>query len=72
MDWLVDIFNWFGNLRNSKIVALLIFFIGFVVLLVYVFTGKERGKRLESYKDIPFLDDDKDEQQHSKTVNKDE
>lgn len=67
-----ELFNWLGDMRNSKILALLIFFIGFVILLVYVFTGKERGKRLESYKDIPFLDDDEDEQKRSNTVKKDE
>jgi len=67
-----EIFNWLGDMRNSKILALLIFFIGFVILLVFVFTGKERGKRLESYKNIPFLDDDEDEQKSSTTVKKDE
>jgi len=67
-----EIFNWLGDMRNSKILALLIFFIGFVILLVYVFTGKERGKRLESYKNMPFLDDDDDEQKSSTTVKKDE
>lgn len=59
-------------MRNSKILALLIFFIMFVILLVYVFTGKERSKKLESYKNIPFLDDDEDEQKSSTTVKKDE
>jgi len=67
-----EIFNWLGDMRNSKILALLIFFIGFVILLVFVFTGKERSKRLESYKNIPFLDDDEDEQKSSTTVKKDE
>jgi cbb3-type cytochrome oxidase subunit 3 len=67
-----ELFNWLGDMRNSKILALLIFFIGFVILLVYVFTGKERGKRLESYKDMPFLDDDEDEPKRSNTVKKDE
>ena len=69
---IVELFNWLGDLRNSKILALLIFFIGFVIVVVFVFTGKERGKRLESYKNIPFLDDDEDEQKSSKTVKKDE
>ena len=67
-----EIFNWLGDMRNSKILALLIFFIGFVIVLVFVFTGKERSKRLESYKNIPFLDDDEDEQKSSTTVKKDE
>ena len=67
-----ELFNWLGDMRNSKILALLIFFIMFVILLVYVFTGKERSKKLESYKNIPFLDDDEDEQKSSTTVKKDE
>lgn len=72
MDLIVDLYNWLGDMRNSKILALLIFFVGFVILLAYVFTGKERGKRLESYKNMPFLDDDDDEQKSSTTVKKDE
>ena len=66
-----EFFNWLSDMRNSKILALLIFFVAFVVLLVYVFSNKERGKRLESYKNIPFLDDD-DEPESSNTVKKDE
>ena len=72
MDLIVDLFNWLGNMRNSKILALLIFFIGFVIVVAYVFTGKERAKRLESYKNMPFLDDDEDEPKSSTTVKKDE
>lgn len=69
---IAEFFNWLGDLRNSKIIALLLFFTAFVILLVYVFTGKERSKKLESYKNIPFLDDDEDEQKSSTTVKKDE
>lgn len=72
MDLIVDLYNWLGNMRNSKILALLIFFVGFAIVVGYVFTGKERGKRLESYKNMPFLDDDDDEQKSSTTVKKDE
>ena len=43
-----------------------IFFIVFVVILLYVFTGKKRSKRLESYKNIPFLDDDAAGEQEDK------
>jgi cbb3-type cytochrome oxidase subunit 3 len=35
-----------------------IFFVVFVGILLYVLTGKRRGERLESYKHIPFLDDE--------------
>ena len=51
--------EWLSNMENTKPLALVIFFVTFVAILVYVFTGKKRAKRLESYKHIPFLDDDK-------------
>jgi cbb3-type cytochrome oxidase subunit 3 len=49
-DWLL----WFTHLENSKPLALVLFFGAFCGILVYVFTGKNRAKRLESYKHIPF------------------
>ncbi len=52
-DWLV----WFTRMENAKIVALLLFFSTFCGILIYVFTGQKRAKRLESYKYIPFQDD---------------
>ncbi len=44
-------------MENTKPLALVIFFVTFVGILFYVFTGKKRSERLESYKDIPFLED---------------
>ncbi len=55
-----DIWMWFTDLGNSKIAALLIFFPIFIGIILYVYTNKKRSKRLESYKYIPF-DDDQDE-----------
>ncbi len=55
---MTDIFMWFTDLGNSKIAALIIFFVTFVGIVLYVYTGKERTKRLESYRYMPFLDDD--------------
>lgn len=52
------VFTWLGDLTNSKVLALLIFFTTFVAIVLYVYTGKERKQRLESYKNIPFLDDE--------------
>ena len=49
-------------MENTKPLALVIFFVTFVAILVYVFTGKKRGQRLESYKNIPFLDDEQPKQ----------
>lgn len=55
---LTDIWMWFTDLGNSKVAALVIFFVTFVGILIYVYTGKERSKRLESYRYVPFLDDE--------------
>ena len=69
-----DIFAWLGNMENSKPLALIVFFSAFVGIILYVYTGKRRKQRLESYKDIPFMDDDElDPTQHKKQqVKKDE
>lgn len=53
-DWL----SWFTHLENSKVFALVLFFLTFCGILLYVFTGKKRAKRLESYKHIPFQDEE--------------
>ena len=50
--------EWLSQMENTKPLALVIFFVVFVAILLYVFTGKKRSKRLESYKNIPFLEDD--------------
>ncbi|MGM0517375.1 MAG: cbb3-type cytochrome oxidase subunit 3 [Pseudomonadota bacterium] len=69
-----DIFAWLGNMENSKPLALILFFGTFVGIILYVYTGKKRKQRLESYKDIPFMDDDELDptQQKKQQVNKDE
>ncbi|HZJ81837.1 MAG TPA: cbb3-type cytochrome c oxidase subunit 3 [Guyparkeria sp.] len=53
-----EIFEWLGNMENSKPLALILFFVTFVGIVVYIYSGKKRKDRLESYKDIPFLEDD--------------
>ncbi len=53
-DWL----QWFTHMGNSKVAALVIFFALFVGILYYVFGQKQRSERLESYKYMPFEDDD--------------
>lgn len=52
--------QWLGQFENSKILALLLFFIAFCGILIYVYTGKKRSQRLESYKFIPLQDDEQD------------
>lgn len=55
-DW----FGWITQLENSKTVALVLFFVLFCGILLYVYTGRKRSARLESYKYIPLDDDDDD------------
>jgi len=52
-DWLL----WFTRMENSKPLALVLFFAAFCGILIYLFTGKQRARRLESYKYIPFDDE---------------
>ena len=49
-DWL----QWFTHMEHSKPLALVLFFGAFCGVLIYVFTGKNRAKRLESYKYMPL------------------
>lgn len=51
-DWLL----WFTRMEHSKPLALVLFFCAFCGIVLYVFTGKARSKRLESYKYMPFDD----------------
>ena len=48
---------WFSKPENTKPVALIIFFVTFVGIVLYVYGSKNRSKRLETYRDIPFLDE---------------
>ena len=66
-------FAWFTHLGNSKIFALVLFFVFFSVVLVYLFSSKKRGQRLESYKYIPFQDEEDDSKEDLENkVNRDE
>jgi cbb3-type cytochrome oxidase subunit 3 len=54
-----EFFDWIGRPEIAKTIELFLLFGLFIIVLIYVYTSKKRGKRLESYKDIPFLDDEK-------------
>jgi cbb3-type cytochrome oxidase subunit 3 len=56
MDWL----EWFSKPEHTKPLGLIIFFVTFVGIVLYVYGSKKRSKRLESYRNIPFQDDDDD------------
>lgn len=67
---MTEMLQWLGHLENSKILALLIFFVAFCGILIYVYTGKQRKERLESYKYIPFADEDNSESDDTRNVDK--
>lgn len=54
----MSIWQWFTDLGNSKIAALLIFFPLFLLIVFYVYGSRTRSERLETYKYMPFQDDD--------------
>lgn len=56
----MEFFRWFTQMENTKPLALVLYFVTFIVIVAYVYVGKKRGKRLESYKNIPFQDDDEE------------
>lgn len=59
----MDILLWITKFENTKPLALVIFFVVFCCIIFYVYGSRERGKRLESYKNIPLEDDDDTEVQ---------
>lgn len=58
---MIDWVGWITRLENSKTVAVVLFFVVFCLILLYVYTGRKRSARLESYKYIPLDDGDDDE-----------
>jgi cbb3-type cytochrome oxidase subunit 3 len=62
MEWL----QWFGHFENTKPLALLIFFVTFVLIVLYVYGNRKRSDRLESYKNMPFLDEDSEAKEPKK------
>ncbi len=59
MEWLL----WFTKFENTKPLALVIFFTVFCGVLLFLYGSRSRGQRLEEYKNIPLLDEDKKEAQ---------
>ena len=63
-----EILQWFTHLENSKVFALVLFFTLFCAIIIYLFSSKKRSERLESYKNIPF--DDEEHEELPDSVNK--
>ncbi len=49
---------WMTDLGNSKVLALLIFMPLFLAIVAWVYGNRRRSERLESYKYMPFLDEE--------------
>ena len=62
-DWL----SWFTHMENTKPFVLVIFSITFVLILFYVFSNKDRSKRFESYKNIPFQENETSEDKNGQS-----
>lgn len=62
MEWLM----WFSKPENTKPLALIIFFVTFVGIVAYVYGSKKRSEKLESYRNIPFLDEQPGEKSDTK------
>ncbi len=56
--------EWLSNSGNVKALGLVIFFMIFVGIVLWVYGSKKRSQELESYKNIPFLDDDSETKEH--------
>ena len=56
IEWL----KWFTQMENTKPFVLVLFFVTFVLIVLYVYANRNRSKRFESYKNIPFQEDDRD------------
>ena len=50
--------EWLSNSGNVKALGLVIFFMIFVGIVLWAYGSKKRSRELESYKNIPFLDDE--------------
>jgi cbb3-type cytochrome oxidase subunit 3 len=53
----MELLMWFSKPENTKPLGLIIFFVTFIGIVIYAYGSKRRGEQLESYRDIPFLDD---------------
>ena len=65
-EWL----KWFTSMENTKPFVLVLFFVTFVGIILYVYTGKKRSERLESYKNIPLTEDEDEQSTHPEEESK--
>ncbi|TCJ18159.1 cbb3-type cytochrome c oxidase subunit 3 [Parasulfuritortus cantonensis] len=59
---------WLARPENAKPIGLIIFFVTFCLIVWWVYAGdKKRAARMEEPKNIPFLDDDLDQETKDKS-----
>jgi len=56
-----DLLDWISRPGVAGLVILFVLFPLFILIVLYTYSGSKRKDRLESYRDIPFLDDDEDQ-----------
>jgi cbb3-type cytochrome oxidase subunit 3 len=60
--------EWLARPENAKPLGLLIFFVTFCLIVLWVYAGgKKRAEKMEAHKNIPFLDDDLDQEAKDKS-----
>lgn len=59
--------DWLARPENAKPLGLLIFFVTFCLIVLWVYGSKKRGEKLEEHKNIPFLDEDLDQEAKDKS-----
>ncbi len=53
MEWLL----WFTKFENTKPLSLVIFFALFCGIVAYLYGSRQRGEKIEQFKNIPLQDD---------------
>lgn len=66
-----ELFRWFTQMENTKPLALVLLFATFLGIVLYVYSNRRRGTRLETYKYIP-LDDEADQAEQNKVSTRNE
>lgn len=56
----MELLMWFSKPENTKPLGLVIFFVTFIGIVIYAYGSKRRSEQLESYRNIPFLDEEQD------------
>lgn len=55
---MLEVWNWFIALASHKATLLALLFPLFIGIVIYTYAGRRRSKRLESYRYMPFEDED--------------